>query len=98
MLREIPGADHAVPADADRVQPLDQFAADVEDAGPFRAEQPLVPVGRQEVDRRPLHVQRQHAQPLDGIHEEEDAALPAQRADGVEVVAKAAGELDEAES
>src|SRR5207253_6357876 len=32
-LGEVTRADHAVPADADRVQPIDQFTADVEDLG-----------------------------------------------------------------
>ena len=44
------------------------------------------------------HVERQHAQALDGIDEEEHAALAAQGADGVEVVAEAAGIFDEAEA
>ena len=61
---------------------------------PLRAEQPLVAVGGQEVDRRAAHVERQDAQPLDGIDEEEDAPLPAKGAEGVQVVAEAAGELD----
>ena len=95
---EVAAIDHAVPADADRVQPIDQLAADAEDAGALGTEQPLVSVGRQEVDRRALHVERQDAQPLDGIDEEQHAALAAQLADRDQVVAEAAGILDETEA
>src|SRR5262249_29170406 len=35
---EVAGADHAIPADADRPQPLEQGAANPEEAGPFRSE------------------------------------------------------------
>src|SRR5262245_16699213 len=80
------------------MQALDQFPADVEDAGTLRAEQPLVPVGGEEVDRRPLHVEGQDAQSLDGVNEEQDAALATQAAESIEVVAKTAGELDETEA
>src|SRR5262249_13168743 len=96
--REVPALDHAVPADADRVEPFDQLPADPEDGGPFGAEQPLVAVRRQEVDRRPLNVEREDAQALDGVHEEGHAALPAELAECVQVVAEATGELDEAKA
>src|SRR2546421_435287 len=96
--REIARRHDAVPADADRVQPLDQLAANPEDAGAFGTEQPLVPVGGEKIDRCPLHVERIDAEPLDRVDEEENAALAAKVAQRVEIVAKTAGELDEAEA
>src|SRR5262249_21867361 len=91
-------ANHAVPADPHRVQQVEQFAPDVENTRPFGPQQPFMPVGRQKIDRGAAHVEGQHAQPLDSIDEEIGAALPAQRADTVKVVAEAAGVFDEAET
>src|SRR5262249_2957748 len=96
--REIARADDAVPADADRMQPVDQLMADVEDAGAFGTEQRLVSVGSEKIDRRPLHVERIDAQPLDRVDEKQNAALTAQAAERVEVIAKAAGEFDETQA
>src|SRR5207247_793696 len=96
--REITRLDDAVPADADGVQPLDQRAANPEDAGAFGPEQPLVPVGGEKIDRRPLHVERIDAESLDRVDEEENAPLAAKVAQRIEIIAKTAGELDEAEA
>src|SRR5262249_23082296 len=63
-----------------------------------RTEQPLVPIGGEEVDRRPADVEGQDTEPLDGVDEEQDAALAAQVTESIEVVAEPAGELDEAEA
>ena len=57
-----------------------------------------MPVGGQEVDRRLPHVERKYAEALDGIDEEENAAFPAHLAQGVQIVAKAAGVFDEAQA
>ena len=65
------GVDHAVPAHAQRAKQIEVLAAEIEDSGPFRPQQPLVAVGRQEVDRRAADVQRKNAQPLDGIQEQQ---------------------------
>ena len=96
-LGRVVRADDAVPADAERPEPLDPVAADVEQPGPLGPEQPLVAVGGQEVDRRPPHVDRQRAEPLDRVDEEGDAARPAELAERVEVVAEPRGELDVAD-
>ena len=45
------------------------LATEIEDSGPFRPQQPFVPIGGQKIDRRALHVQGKNAQPLDGIQE-----------------------------
>ena len=49
--REVDRVDHAVPADAGGMQPVDPLAANVGDPRPFRPEQPLVTVRREAVDR-----------------------------------------------
>src|SRR5205823_3737362 len=49
------------------------------------------------IDRRFRHVQREDAQALDRVHEKVHAALPAERADRVQVVAVTAGAFDEAQ-
>src|SRR6478672_3920074 len=55
-------------------------------------------VGGEKIDGRRSHVEREHAEALDRIDEEEDAAFPAYAADRLEVIAEAAGELDEAQA
>src|SRR5262249_11022521 len=81
---EVPGVAYAVPADSYRMQPIDQLPPDVEDGGTFRAEQPLVAVGRQEIDRGLPDVQGEYTQALDGIDEEVHSPLTAQVADRVQ--------------
>ena len=63
--------DDAVPAESQRAEPVEVLAAEVEDAGPLRPQQPLVAVGRQEIDRRFRHVQGKHAQGLNGVDEQQ---------------------------
>ena len=62
-LGRVVRADDAVPADAERPEPLDPVAADVEQARPLGPEQPLVAVGGEEVDRRPPDVDRSGPSP-----------------------------------
>ncbi len=92
---EIKTVDDAVPAHANRVQHVDQLRPNPEDANPLRPEQPLVTVGRQEVDRCPSNIEREDAEALNRIDEEVDPALATHRTDRIQVVAKAAGEFDE---
>src|SRR5262249_17794346 len=96
--RKIPRIHNAVPANPNRMQEIDQVAANVENAGPLRPQQPFVSVRREKIDRRLPHIDGKNAQPLNGIDKEIDAALPAQTADGIQIVAKAAGKLDHAEA
>ena len=90
---ERPRAHDAERAHADRVQALDPLAPDVPDARALGAEQPLVTIRGERVNRRLLNINREDAQPLNRVHEE-DAALAAEFAQRVEVVPEAAGELD----
>src|SRR5947207_646128 len=96
--RQLAGADHAVPADAARMQKVEQVAPDVENTGALRPKQPFVAVGRKKINRQALHVERQDAQPLNGVDKEIDAALATQGADRGEIVAKAARVFDVAEA
>src|SRR6516225_10006393 len=88
----------AVPANPNGMQEIDQVAANVENAGSLRPQQPFVSVCREKIDRRLPHIDGENAQALNGINKEIDAALPAQTADGIQIIAKAAGKLDHAEA
>ena len=72
-MRVVLARHDAVPAEADRPQLIEMLAANVGDAGAFRAEHPLVPVGRQEVDAHLVHVERKDAQALNRIEEHQRA-------------------------
>src|SRR5262249_15677261 len=61
--------------------PLPRGLVDEEDPAARRAVQPLVAVGAEHVDLRRLHVDRQRAEALDPVDDEEDPALAAERAD-----------------
>ena len=67
------------------------FPAAEEDAGPFRPEQPLVAIGRQEVDRCMADVQRKDAQSLDGVEEQQGPAAVDQFGQPVQIVPPSAG-------
>ena len=56
-------------------QHVQVLAAKEEDAGAFRSQHPLVPVGRQEVNLRLVYIKGKHAQPLNCIEEKERAAI-----------------------
>ncbi len=95
---EVMTADYAVPADPNRVQPLHPFTTQVKNAGAFGPEKPFVPVGCQGVDRCLLNIERQDAQALNGVDKEKDAAFSAKLPDRAEIIAKAAGILDGAQT
>src|SRR5262249_3218470 len=48
--RKIPRIHHAVPANPNGMQDIDQVAANVENAGPLRPQQPFVPVCCEKID------------------------------------------------
>jgi len=64
---EITRANDTVPAYGVRSQPIEMFAFDVQQSGPFRPQHPLVTVSRQKIHRRRSHIDRKHTQPLDGV-------------------------------
>ena len=84
----------AVPADADGPQQVEMLAPQVEHTGALRPQQPLVAVGRQEVDRRFLHVQRKDAQALNGVEAQQGPAVACQRDQLVQIRAPSAGISD----
>ena len=85
-------ADRVV-ADARRVEPVERFAATVENPGTDRGEHPFVSADRHEVDAELLHVDLQRAHPLDGVDVEQDALLAAQGGGAGDVVSETVGEL-----
>ena len=86
--------DDVHPPDHERAGAIDQLAATVEDPRAFGPEHPLVPVRRQIVDVHAAHVDRQHADRLDGVDVEEFVVLATEGADARQVVPLAAGVLD----
>src|SRR5207302_2936432 len=81
-----------------RVERYKRFPAGLDSPGDVGTEQRFVSVGRKEIDRCALHVQREDTQSLNGVDKEMNATLPTQRSDVIQVIAKAAGELDPAEA
>src|SRR5262249_44560185 len=61
----------AVPTGVNRTKEVEMLAANEEDAGPFRSEQPLVAIGGEEVDFRLAHIDRKDTQSLDRVEKEE---------------------------
>src|SRR5262249_16008007 len=66
-LRKTRRPKHAVPADPDRMQPIDELAAHVEEPCTLRTQEPLVAIRRQRVHRKPAHIQGQNSQSLNCI-------------------------------
>ncbi len=93
VVAEVQGVLHAQPPADHRPQVPQQRAITVEDPAAFRPAEPLMPVGRQEVDVHGPHVDGEYAQALDGVHTEEDAPFLADPPQGRQVGAIAAGEL-----
>ena len=83
-----------MPTDPGRPQPVEPIAADIQDARALRPEQPLMAVGREEIDWSAAHVDGQRSEPLDRVDKQCDPAVPAKFDQTVQVVAEAAGELD----
>src|SRR5262249_7881380 len=72
------------PAAEDRRHAVPDRFAHVEDRASFLAEEPLVRVGGEDVDRDARHVERQGAQALDSVEDEEGASFAAEAADFLE--------------
>ena len=88
---------HCRPAELDGFDPVLPVLLNVKDAVAFRAQQPLVPIGGERLDVHLPHVQRERAQTLNRVHEEEDPVPAADLADGFEIGPVAAQVLDKAD-
>src|SRR5262249_26495414 len=80
-----------------RTQPAEGARGDVQGSAAGGRVQPLVAAVDDEIDRRPVDVEGDGAELLDGVHQEENAAAPGQLAEGGEVAAEAVVPLHAAE-
>ena len=78
LLEQVPPGTHIALVLNPLMGPVEMLAANVKQPSPFRAQHPLVTVGRQEVDSRSLDVQRKHAQTLDGIEKQQSTPIVGQ--------------------
>ena len=85
---------HAMPADAQHSQPVEMFAPHEQQPRSFRAEQPLVAIGGEEVDSRKRDIQREHAQALNGVEEDQRPAIVCNSHQFVHVDTPASGVAD----
>ncbi len=83
-----------MPADPERPEPVDPVPLHKQEPCAFGAEQPLVTVGGQEVDRRLAHVDAIRAKALDRVDEQGDPSGMAHLRERIEIVAEPGGELD----
>lgn len=86
-----------VPAIFVQRQALALLGMAIEDAQPFGAEHPLVPIGHGEGTIVGLYVEGQGAELLDRVDAEQHAAAATSRADALQVKAQAAGVLHRAD-
>src|SRR6185437_3687017 len=75
-----------------QLEGLDQILAAIEKATAGGTQQPLLGPTGEKVDVAGLHVNREGAESLNGVHHQVHPALPAERAHGGNVVAEAGGE------
>ena len=87
---EIAIVGHAVPANTKGAEQIEVLAARRRSL-PLGPQQPLVTVGRQEVDRRVADIQGKHTKPLDGIQKQQNTTAMHHFCQPVQVVPPAAG-------
>ena len=73
---------------------IEVLAANVEQTRPFWTEQPFVPVGGEEIDRRATHIEGKRPQPLNRIEKEQRPSAMGDLGDCGDVVSPAAGVAD----
>src|SRR6185369_13168326 len=76
---EIVRSFHGEPADVVRLELRHELAPDVDEAGAPRREQPLLRAAREDVDRCRAQVERERSESLDGVDDEVDTTLAAER-------------------
>ena len=96
IVQQVVVVAHAVPVSGHGPEVFQHVAVDVEDAQTLRPHQPLVAPRAHEMHAYLPHVELKRAQPLYRVDVEEDAFLPAELAEGRQVVADARCEIDEA--
>lgn len=94
VVAVILGVDDVHPADHEGPGVLEEFAAAIEDAGAFGAQEPFVAVGGEIVDLHGFDVNWNYSQGLDAVDTEADFSLGAELSDAEEIMALAAGEFD----
>ncbi len=98
IVRQAPavvGALERHPPNDRRFDDGDELLSHVDEPGAPRRQEPLLTTARDDVDRRRLHIQRDLADTLDGIHHQKTVGRAARPAQSVEVHPVSVGELDE---